>query len=156
MSLSIKRSYEAPAASDGKRILIDRLWPRGLSKEKARIDLWMKEIAPSSDLRKWFGHDPEKWKEFQVRYKKELAANSELVDSIRKMAKRETVTLVYSAKDEEHNDAVVLAEVLRRGLPASKEDDAIGYERWVNEGGHVAPAAMLQRERGRLESAASD
>ena len=114
MSLSIKRSYEAPAASDGKRILIDRLWPRGLSKEKARIDLWMKEIAPSSDLRKWFGHDPEKWKEFQVRYKKELAANSELVDSIREMANRETVTLVYSAKDEEHNDAVVLLACLKK------------------------------------------
>lgn len=114
MSLSIKRSYEAPAASDGKRILIDRLWPRGLSKEKAKIDLWMKEIAPSSDLRKWFGHDPEKWKEFQVRYKKELAANSELVDSIREMANRETVTLVYSAKDEEHNDAVVLLACLKK------------------------------------------
>lgn len=114
MTLSIKRSYEAPAASDGKRILIDRLWPRGLSKEKARIDLWMKEIAPSSNLRKWFGHDPEKWKEFQTRYKKELAANSELVDSIRKMAKRETVTLVYSAKDEEHNDAVVLLACLKK------------------------------------------
>lgn len=114
MSLSIKRSYETPAAADGKRILIDRLWPRGLSKEKARIDLWMKEIAPSTELRKWFGHDPEKWKEFQTRYKKELAANSDLVDSIRKMAKHDPVTLIYSAKDEEHNDAVVLLAYLKK------------------------------------------
>ncbi|MCE7962782.1 MAG: DUF488 family protein [Acidobacteria bacterium ACB1] len=114
MALSMKRAYEAPAAADGKRILIDRLWPRGLSKEKARIDLWMKEIAPSTELRKWFGHDPEKWKEFQKRYKKELAANAELVNSIRKMAKAETVTLVYSAKDEAHNDAVVLLKYLQQ------------------------------------------
>lgn len=114
MTLSMKRAYEAPAAADGKRILIDRLWPRGLSKEKARIDLWMKEIAPSTELRKWFGHDPEKWKEFQKRYKKELAANAELVNSIRKMAKAETVTLVYSAKDEAHNDAVVLLKYLQQ------------------------------------------
>ncbi|MEZ5423243.1 MAG: DUF488 family protein [Pyrinomonadaceae bacterium] len=110
----MKRAYEAPAAADGKRILIDRLWPRGLSKEKARIDLWMKEIAPSTELRKWFGHDPEKWTEFQKRYKKELAANAELVNSIRKMAKAETVTLVYSAKDEAHNDAVVLLKYLQQ------------------------------------------
>ncbi len=114
MTLSMKRAYEAPAAADGKRILIDRLWPRGLSKEKARIDLWMKEVAPSTELRKWFGHDPEKWKEFQTRYKKELAANAELVNSIRKMAKSETVTLVYSAKDEAHNDAVVLLKYLQQ------------------------------------------
>ena len=98
MSLSMKRAYEEPAASDGKRILIDRLWPRGISKEKARIDIWMKEIAPSTELRKWFGHDPEKWKEFQTRYEKELAANSELVESIRKMAKRDTVTLAWLKK----------------------------------------------------------
>ncbi|HQZ82610.1 MAG TPA: DUF488 family protein [Pyrinomonadaceae bacterium] len=110
----MKRAYEEPAATDGKRILIDRLWPRGISKEKARIDLWMKEIAPSTELRKWFGHDPEKWKEFQTRYKRELHENAELVDSIREMALAETVTLVYSAKDEAHNDAVVLLEYLKR------------------------------------------
>jgi len=114
MSLSMKRAYEEPAATDGKRILIDRLWPRGVSKEKAHIDLWMKEIAPSTELRKWFGHDPEKWKEFQTRYKKELDRNAELVASIRKMAKAEPVTLVYSAKDEAHNDAVVLLEYLKK------------------------------------------
>lgn len=114
MALSMKRAYEAPAAADGKRILIDRLWPRGVSKEKAHIDLWMKEIAPSTELRKWFGHDPEKWTEFQKRYKKELAANAELVNSIRKLAKAETVTLVYSAKDEAHNDAVVLLKYLQK------------------------------------------
>lgn len=114
MSLSMKRAYEEPAAADGKRILIDRLWPRGVSKEKARIDLWMKEIAPSTELRKWFGHDPEKWTEFQTRYKKELDGNVELVESIRRMAKAETVTLVYSAKDEAHNDAVVLLKYLKK------------------------------------------
>ncbi|KXK04183.1 MAG: hypothetical protein UZ17_ACD001000878 [Acidobacteria bacterium OLB17] len=114
MSLTIKRAYEPAARSDGKRILIDRLWPRGISKDKAKIDLWMKEIAPSTELRKWFGHDPEKWKEFQTRYKAELKANRELLDTILEMAEAGPVTLVYSAKDEEHNDAVVLFDLLKK------------------------------------------
>jgi uncharacterized protein YeaO (DUF488 family) len=111
--LGLKRAYEAPAASDGHRILVDRLWPRGLSKEKAAIDEWTKEIAPSAELRRWFGHDPEKWPEFQRRYKQELRAREDLVRDIAKMASRGPVTLVYGARDEAHNDAVVLAAVVR-------------------------------------------
>ena len=111
--LLIKRAYEPPARSDGRRILVDRLWPRGLSKEKAAIDEWMKEIAPSTQLRRWFAHDPEKWPEFQRRYKRELRARLDLVGEIARGAARGCVTLVYSARDEAHNDAVVLAAVVR-------------------------------------------
>ena len=99
--------------SDGKRILIDRLWPRGLSKEKAKIDLWLKEIAPSTELRKWFGHDPEKWTEFKKRYRAELKKNKEAVDELKIALKDGPATLIYSAHDEEHNDAVVLQELLK-------------------------------------------
>jgi len=110
----IKRVYEPHDSSDGKRILIDRLWPRGLTKDKAKIDLWLKGIAPSTELRKWFGHDPEKWSEFQKRYKSELDANKESVGTLRDQLKDGPATLVYGAKDEEHNDAVVLAEYLEK------------------------------------------
>lgn len=109
----IKRAYSPAEESDGKRVLVDRLWPRGLSKEKARIDLWLKEIAPSTELRKWFGHDPAKWNEFRRRYKAEIKANNEAVDELREIAKRGPVTLVYAARDEEHNDTVVLQEFLK-------------------------------------------
>jgi uncharacterized protein YeaO (DUF488 family) len=108
MELKIKRVYEPPGESDGTRILIDRLWPRGLSKEKAAVDLWLKEIAPSTELRKWFDHDPDKWDEFQKRYRDELEENEEGVQRLRDEMKRGAVTLVYGAKDEEHNDAVAL------------------------------------------------
>jgi uncharacterized protein YeaO (DUF488 family) len=111
--LELKRAYEPAAASDGRRVLVDRLWPRGLSKEKAAIDDWMKEVAPSAELRRWFGHDPEKWAEFQRRYKQELRAREDLVREIAKLASRGRVTLVYGARDEAHNDAVVLAAVVR-------------------------------------------
>lgn len=113
MKLQSKRAYESPAASDGKRILIDRLWPRGLSKDKAQIDFWLKDIAPSTELRKWFGHDPAKWDEFQVRYIAELDANDQAVQALRTMIKDGPVTLVYGAKDTEHNDAVVLSSYLQ-------------------------------------------
>lgn len=120
----LKRAYEPPAPSDGRRILVDRLWPRGLSKEKAAIDEWMKEIAPSAELRRWFGHDPEKWREFRRRYTQELRARGGLVREIARLASRGRVTLVYGARDEEHNDAVVLAAVIRarmrRGTPAAR------------------------------------
>ncbi len=110
--LSIKRVYETPSGEDGCRILIDRLWPRGLTKEKAQVDLWLKEISPSADLRKWFGHDPEKWPEFRKKYKAEINNNAEASQVLKnEIKKNEKVTLVYSAKDEEHNDAVVLLEV---------------------------------------------
>ncbi|MGN6402195.1 MAG: DUF488 domain-containing protein [Flavisolibacter sp.] len=114
MKISIKRVYEPPAKEDGKRILVDRLWPRGLTKEKAAIDLWLKDIAPSTELRKWFAHDPGKWQEFQKRYRKELKENKEAVSIVKQEAKNKTVTLVYGAKDEVHNDAVVLKEFLSK------------------------------------------
>ena len=109
-SIKIKRVYEAPDPSDGKRILIDRLWPRGLTKEKADVDLWLKEIAPSTELRKWFGHDPEKWEEFKKKYRAELRENNGQVQLLKDEMDKGDVTLVYGAKDEEHNDAVVIQE----------------------------------------------
>ena len=110
--IRIKRAYEPPSADDGARILIDRLWPRGVKKETLALDQWMKELAPSTELRKWFGHDPALWPEFRKRYAAELRTHAELVESLRAMARKGVVTLVYSAHDEEHNDAVVLQEFL--------------------------------------------
>jgi len=112
MKIQIKRVYDEPSETDGKRILIDRLWPRGVSKAKAKVDLWLKAIAPSTPLRQWFGHDPGKWEEFKKRYKDELDHNSEAVAQLRALMAQEKVTLVYGAKDQEHNDAVVLQEYL--------------------------------------------
>lgn len=117
--LRLKRAYEPPAADDGVRILIDRLWPRGVSKEHAALDEWMKDIAPSAELRQWFGHDPARWPEFQRRYRAELRQHGDALERIRALARTKTVTLVFSAHDEEHNDAVVLKEVLL-GAPASR------------------------------------
>lgn len=114
MELKIKRVYEEPAKGDGKRILVDRLWPRGLTKEKASIDLWLKDIAPTTELRKWFGHDPDKWKEFKKRYHQELKNNKEQVSILYEELKKRAVTLVYGAKDEQHNEALVLKEWLDR------------------------------------------
>lgn len=112
--IKIKRVYEKPAKEDGCRVLVDRLWPRGVKKEAAHLDLWMKEVAPSDALRKWFGHVPEKWPEFQKRYRAELAKKHELVAQLKKMAKEHrTMTLLYGAKDEQHNQAVALAEMLK-------------------------------------------
>lgn len=110
MKIQLKRVYEKPEAKDGFRILVDRLWPRGLTKEKAAVGLWLKDIAPSTELRKWFGHDPAKWKEFQKKYLKELKENKEAVDTLKEHLKKETVTLLYAAKDEVHNEAEVLKE----------------------------------------------
>ena len=112
MKIKIKRVYEEPAKDDGMRILVDRLWPRGLTKQKADIDLWLKDIAPSTELRKWFGHDPEKWKEFRKRYNEELKKNTEQIEILKEHLKKGIVTLVYGAKDEEHNEALVLKESL--------------------------------------------
>jgi uncharacterized protein YeaO (DUF488 family) len=108
MSLAIKRVYEPVSPKDGYRILVDRVWPRGLSKDRAAVDLWLKDIAPSTELRRWFGHDPGKWSEFRRKYSAELATHAEDVAQIRKLAKRRRVTLVYGARDTERNDAVVL------------------------------------------------
>jgi uncharacterized protein YeaO (DUF488 family) len=108
----IKRVYEQPGTEDGMRILIDRLWPRGLTKEKASVTLWLKEIAPSTELRKWFGHDPDKWKAFEARYRAELTKNEQQVALLRQKIKKCPVTLLYGAKDQEHNEAVVLQKYL--------------------------------------------
>ena len=112
MNIKLKRVYEKPDEKDGFRILVDRLWPRGLTKEKAAVDLWLKNIAPTTELRKWFNHDPEKWKEFQKKYFKELKENKEDVSVLKDHLKKETVTLLYGAKDEVHNEALVLKNYL--------------------------------------------
>ena len=111
-SIRLKRAYERPAPEDGTRILVDRLWPRGVSKAAAAIDQWIKEIAPSTALRKWFGHDPARWPEFRRRYAAELREHSEELRALRDQARRAPITLIYSAHDEVHNDAVVLRSVL--------------------------------------------
>jgi uncharacterized protein YeaO (DUF488 family) len=112
--ITIKRVYEAKSRDDGYRVLVDRLWPRGLSKQKAGIDSWMKEIGPSNELRKWFNHDPAKWPEFQKIYQQELKSKSELIGELKKLADQHgKLTLLYSAHDKEHNQAVVIAEELK-------------------------------------------
>ena len=111
-SIQIKRAYEEPHREDGTRILVDRLWPRGLTKEKARVDLWLKDVAPSTELRKWFAHDPTKWAEFRSRYIEELKRNSEQLSLLGQEAAKGTVTLVYGAKDQQHNEAVILQRLL--------------------------------------------
>jgi uncharacterized protein YeaO (DUF488 family) len=108
----LKRAYEAAESSDGMRVLVDRLWPRGVSKDAAAVDLWLKDVAPSTELRKWFGHDPERWPEFQRRYGEEVRKHPEAFEQLRDLARKQRVTLVYAAKDEEHNDAVVLRRLL--------------------------------------------
>ena len=111
MSIRLKRVYDAPAKSDGWRVLVDRIWPRGLKKREAQIDEWLKEIAPSTALRKWFGHEPEKWPEFQKRYRAELTKAS--LESLRRLEKEhKKVTLLYGAKSEERNQAVALLKIL--------------------------------------------
>jgi uncharacterized protein YeaO (DUF488 family) len=120
MDVRLKRAYEPASAEDGYRVLVDRLWPRGVSRKRAELDEWEKELAPSSKLREWFGHEPGRFAEFRRRYIDELRANRSRLKELRRRARIGTLTLVYSAHDSEHNDAVVLAEVLRRGLPKSE------------------------------------
>jgi uncharacterized protein YeaO (DUF488 family) len=116
MDIRLKRAYEPASARDGYRVLVDRLWPRGVSKKQAKLDEWAKELAPSSQLREWFGHEPSRFPEFRRRYIDELRADAPRLTELRRRARTRTLTLVYSAHDSEHNDAVVLAEVLRRGM----------------------------------------
>ena len=111
-NVKLKRAYERPTDSDGKRVLVDRLWPRGVRKTDAAIDYWVKELAPSTELRKWFAHDPSRWEEFRRRYAAEIEVHREEFDRLRDLAFKGPVTLVYSAHDETHNDAVVLREIL--------------------------------------------
>lgn len=112
-NISIKRVYDLPESADGARVLVDRLWPRGLRKENAALSLWFKDIAPSPELRKWFGHDPARWQEFSRRYQAELADNVAAVNTMRNLLKQGPVTLLYAAHDTEHNHAMVLADYLR-------------------------------------------
>jgi uncharacterized protein YeaO (DUF488 family) len=117
MPVAIKRVYETPDAKDGQRILVDHIWPRGLTKEKAKIDLWLKEISPSTDLRKSFCHDPAKWDMFKKEYFKELDAKPQQLASLRELVKKGKLTLIYAAKDEEHNNALAMKEYLtKKGL----------------------------------------
>ena len=111
-NVRLKRAYESPSANDGTRVLVDRLWPRGVAKADAAVDLWLKDLAPSTALRKWFGHDPVRWLEFRERYAEELRQHPELFDLLRDLARAGPVTLVYSAHDELHNDAVVLRDLV--------------------------------------------
>jgi len=113
--VEIKRIYDTPSPRDGRRVLVDRLWPRGVRKDQKVADDWTKEIAPSNDLRKWFSHDPAKWVEFKRRYKKELEAKPELVEQLRRQAREGPLTLLYAAKDTRHNNAVVLKEIIAAG-----------------------------------------
>jgi uncharacterized protein YeaO (DUF488 family) len=110
--IAIKRVYLPPDKGDGQRVLVDRLWPRGVSKRDAAVDVWLKEIAPSAELRKWFGHDPAKWDEFRKRYRAELADNDEPIAQLRALIEEGRVTLLYGAHDEEHNQARVLLELM--------------------------------------------
>jgi uncharacterized protein YeaO (DUF488 family) len=115
MDVRLKRVYEPATASDGERILIDRIWPRGVTRREARLDEWAPELAPSTELRRWFAHDPVRFAEFRRRYTVELATQEGKLRELRRRARSGTLTLVYAARDEEHNDAVVLAEILRHG-----------------------------------------
>ena len=110
--IRLKRVYEPPSRTDGVRILVDRLWPRGLTKERAAVTLWLKDVAPSTELRKWFGHAPARWKQFQARYRKELRGKKDAVELLKRKSHAHTVTLVYAARDEQHNEALVLKRVL--------------------------------------------
>ena len=111
--IKLKRVYENPSPKDGLRVLVERLWPRGLTKERAAVDLWLKDVAPSSELRKWFGHDPARWEQFQERYRQELREKKDVVQILRQKGKEGTVTLVYAARDEDHNGALALIRFLQ-------------------------------------------
>ena len=112
--IRLKRAYEAPSRRDGLRILVERLWPRGVSKEQAAIDLWLKEVAPSTQLRKWYSHDPERWEEFRKRYRSELEKLRDVLLLLKHRTTEGTVTFVYAAHDEERNSAAVLKEFLEK------------------------------------------
>jgi len=117
LNIRLKRAYEPPSAEDGLRVLVDRLWPRGRSKTEAAIDRWLKEVAPSSELRRWFGHDLRKWDQFGKKYEAELSGRGDLLRELRQAAQEGPLTLVYSARDQEHNQAVVLRDVLKGTSP---------------------------------------
>lgn len=124
--IRIKRAYEPPASTDGTRVLVDRLWPRGVGKETLAIARWVKEIGPSDSLRRWFGHDSERWNEFRRRYGAELAKHADLVDELRSLARERRLTLVYAARDDAHNNAIALRDVLTRARGARRTSKRIG------------------------------
>jgi uncharacterized protein YeaO (DUF488 family) len=126
-NVRLKRAYDAPVSSDGTRILIDRLWPRGVRKTDAAIDRWTKDIAPSTMLRKWFGHDPARWQEFQQRYTQEIHRHRDRLEELRTLAHTGRITLVFAAHDKMHNDAVVLRDVLLGRTAARKSRSASAY-----------------------------
>ena len=126
MDVRLKRVYEPAAPADGYRVLIDRLWPRGVSRARATLDEWERELPPSTELRRWFNHEPSRFEEFRRRYIDELRHHRSRIATLRRRAREGTLTLVYSARDTEHNDAVVLAEVLKRGLPGPRTPAARG------------------------------
>ena len=119
--VAIKRAYEAPAATDGTRVLVDRLWPRGLSKARARVDLWLKDVAPSTQLRQWYGHDPAKFAAFRARYLHELEREPgrTALDKVRELARKGPITLVFGARDVEHSEAAVLQDLLTHPTPVA-------------------------------------
>lgn len=119
--IRIKRIYEPPQASDGARVLVDRLWPRGVRKAEAALELWLKDVAPSPALRRWFGHDPARWEEFERRYRAELAARADAIEPLRELARAGPLTLLYGARDDLHNHAVVLLEYLKEHLKAGEK-----------------------------------
>jgi uncharacterized protein YeaO (DUF488 family) len=121
VDIRIKRVYEPPRSGDGARVLVDRLWPRGLRKEAAALTVWHKDVAPSPTLRRWFGHDPARWQAFRARYRAELDANAEALAPLRELARAGPLTLLYGARDDVHNHTVVLAEYLREHLEADDE-----------------------------------
>lgn len=126
MSIQLKRAYSVPNDDDGFRVLVDRLWPRGLSKERLPLDLWLSEIAPSNDLRRWFNHEADKWPEFRDRYLEELASQKEPLANLLNNARKGRVTLIYTAKDEQHNNAVVLKEYLEKMMATWLRDTPEG------------------------------
>lgn len=128
VTIALKRVYDEPASSDGKRVLVERLWPRGLSKERAHIDLWLKEVAPSHELRTWFGHDPAKFVEFRRRYEAELAsgAGQSALSALRDLLRQGQLTLVFAAHDVEHTNAVVLRDLITRNDPSNRNEEEKG------------------------------
>ena len=120
--VKIRHAYDAPVRGDGVRVLVDRLWPRGVSRERAKLDGWEKELAPSTELRQWFGHEPSRFAEFRRHYMEELRGERPRLTTLRRQARAGTLTLIYGARDSEHNEAVVLAQVVRHGLPKAQSD----------------------------------
>ena len=141
--IQTKRVYEPAAKTDGRRLLVERLWPRGVKKEALALAGWCKEVAPSHELRKWFNHDPAKWKEFQRRYRAELDANPEIWQPLLEAAKAGNLTLLFSAHDTEHNNAVVLKKLLEECLKATAKQNG------TRKGSHHATTNQLQRNRAR-------